>query len=203
MKALSIRSDYIRDMIEGHKLVEFRSWNTNHRGDVLLCGTVKKAAGGAPGYAIAVAKLEEVEWVDEDDCYYWHIAPFEKGGSYLIEPIKVKGQLKLFNVDDKLIKKAPFDKIDHNNPQFEKWWNENIQPLIYKPEKKIYLDYDKYVGHKVKLTDVDNQKFIGRVINYDDSYDSDDGLYWLDVDISGLGTMKITEADIKSIEIIN
>lgn len=203
MKALSVRSDYIRDMIEGHKMVEFRSWNTNYRGDVLLCGTVKKAAGGAPGYAIAVAKLEKVEWIDEDDCYYWHLAPFIEGGSYLIEPIKVKGQLKLFNVDDNLIKRAPFDKVDHNDPNFEKWWNEKVQPLIYKPEKKVYLDFEQYLGHKVKIIDIDNQEFIGQVIGRDTPSDSPDGLYWLDVEVPNFGLLGISKPEIKNIEIVD
>lgn len=135
MPALSVRGDYIMDMIEGRKKIEYRTWSTNHRGDLLLCGTTKKAAGGVPGYAIAVAKITDVEWDDWDQCYYWHIAPFEKGGSYLIEPIPVKGQLKLFSVEKDKIKKAPFDKVDHNDPAFEKWWNDKIEPLIYKPKK--------------------------------------------------------------------
>lgn len=136
MKALSIRGDYVRDIIEGRKTIEYRSWDTNYRGDLLLCSTAKKVAGGAPRYALAVAKLTSIEWNDFDECYYWHLAPFKEDGSYLIEPLKVKGQLKLFNVDDKLIKKAPFIKVDHSNPEFEKWWQKTVQPLIYKPKRR-------------------------------------------------------------------
>ncbi|MBP2057189.1 hypothetical protein J2Z60_000351 [Lactobacillus colini] len=157
-------------------------------------------------YIAANQQLKEkflTHWVDEDDCYYWHIAPFEKGGSYLIEPIKVKGQLKLFNVDDKLIRKAPFDKVNHNNPRFEKWWNQHIQPLIYKPEKKVYIDFDKYLRQKVRIVDIDNQKFVGQVIDYDTPSDSPDGLYWLDVEVLNFGLLDISEPDIKSIEIID
>lgn len=136
MKALSIRGDYIRDIIEGRKPIEYRTWQTHYRGPLLLCSTTKKVEGGAPGYAIAVANLTDIEWNDFDECYYWHLAPFEEGGSYLIEPIKVKGQLKLFNVKDELIKQAPFIKVDHNNAEFQKWWDKILEPLIYHPKRR-------------------------------------------------------------------
>ena len=57
------------------------------------------------------------------------IAPFEEGGSYWIDPLKVKGQLKLFNVDDRLIKPAPFTK--RFSKAGEEWYQEKIAPLIY------------------------------------------------------------------------
>lgn len=130
------RSDYIMDMIEGHKTIEYRTWTTKHRGDLLMCGTAKKIAGGASGYAVAAVKITDIEWNNDDQIYEWHIAPFEKDGSYLIEPIPVKGQLKLFNVNDDLIKKAPFYQVDHSNPDFEAWWNKKVKPLIYMPKRK-------------------------------------------------------------------
>lgn len=78
-----------------------------------------------------MAKITDIEErQDEDGTYYaWKIAPFEAGGSYWIEPIKVKGQLKLFNVNDNLIHPAPFKNID--SVEADKWWNEKIEPLIY------------------------------------------------------------------------
>ncbi|MBP2058607.1 ASC-1-like (ASCH) protein [Lactobacillus colini] len=136
MKALSIRGDYIRDIIEGRKTIEYRTWQTKYRGPVLLCSTTKKVDGGLPGYAIAVANLTDINWNGFNECYYWHLAPFEKGGSYLIEPIKVKGQLRLFNVTDELIKPAPFIKVDHDNPKFEKWWQNKVEPLVYHSKKR-------------------------------------------------------------------
>lgn len=135
MKALSIRGDYVRDIVEGRKPIEYRTWDTKYRGPLLLCSTVKKVEGGAPGYAIAVAQLTDIEWNDWDECYYWHLAPFKEGGSYLIEPIKVKGQLKLFNVADDLIKPAPFKEVNHDDPKFQSWWDKTLEPINY--HKKI------------------------------------------------------------------
>lgn len=47
MKALSVRGDYIMDMIAGKKKIEYRTWKTNYRGPLLMCSTAKKAAGAA------------------------------------------------------------------------------------------------------------------------------------------------------------
>ena len=134
MKALSIHGNYIMDIIRGRKTIEYRTWKTNYRGEILLCASAKKYAGGIHGYAACVAKINHIEWSEEDECYHWHIEPFKEGGSYLIKPIKVKGQLKLFNVDDDLIKKAPFDEVNFHNPDFQNWWNDNLKPLIWFPK---------------------------------------------------------------------
>ena len=88
MKALSIRSDFAAEIMNGTKIEEYRSWSTKYRGD-----------------------------------------PFVKDGSYWIKPIKVKGQLRLFNVDDHLIERAPFTDI-HSKMAME-WVNKVIAPLRY------------------------------------------------------------------------
>lgn len=131
MKALSLSGDYIMDIIEGRKTIEYRSWRMKYRGPVLMCSTVKKVPRSAPGYALCVAMINKIEWNDWDQCYYWYIEPFQKGGSYLIEPIHVKGMQHLFNVDNKLIKPAPFIKFEPNNLEFCEWWEEKVDPLIH------------------------------------------------------------------------
>ena len=118
MKALSVRGDYVLDMIAGKKKIEYRTWYTKYRGDLLMCSTARKVAGSAPGYAICIVNLYNIEYSELDDLYYWHIKDVRP-----IEPIHVKGQLKLFNVPNKLIKVISKD-------QFE----DEIKPLIYKPK---------------------------------------------------------------------
>ncbi|HJF53770.1 MAG TPA: ASCH domain-containing protein [Limosilactobacillus coleohominis] len=131
MKALSIRPDAALDIMLGQKVEEYRTWSTPYRGDLLICNTAKKIHGTVPGYALCVAKIYDViERHDADGKYYaWKIAPFTKGGSYWIEPIKVKGQLKLFNVNDRLIHPAPFSRID--SKAAAKWLVEKVEPLVY------------------------------------------------------------------------
>lgn len=62
----------------------------------------------------------EVQYVDFDECYYWNIELLD-----VIKPIHVKGQLKLFNVADELIK--PISKEE---------FSKEVAPLIYQPKRK-------------------------------------------------------------------
>lgn len=120
MKALSVRGDYIMDMIAGKKKIEYRTWKTNYRGPLLMCSTAKKVAGAAPGYAICVVNLKSIQYFPFEDLYYWNIELAD-----VIKPIHVKGQLKLFNVDDNLIK-----------PISMKEFESQVQPLIYTPKRR-------------------------------------------------------------------
>lgn len=121
MKALSVRGDYVMDMIAGKKKIEYRTWQTKYRGPLLMCSTTKKVAGAAPGYAVCVVNLKDIEWSDFDECFHWSIELQD-----LIEPVPVKGQLKLFNVDDSMI--TPIKD--------KKAWKAKIEPLIYTPKRK-------------------------------------------------------------------
>lgn len=121
MKALSVRGDYVMDMITGKKKIEYRTWSTKYRGPLLMCSTTKKVAGAAPGYALCVVNLKSIEYVEVDDCFHWNIELQD-----LIEPVPVKGQLKLFNVDDSMI--TPIKD--------KKAWGTKIKPLIYTPKRK-------------------------------------------------------------------
>ena len=120
MKALSVRGDYVMDMITGKKKIEYRTWSTKYRGPLLMCSTAKKVAGSVPRYALCVVNLKDIEWSEFDDCFYWHIEL-----ESVIDPIKVKGQLKLFNVADELIKPISKEEFD-----------KEVAPLIYQPRRK-------------------------------------------------------------------
>ena len=120
MKALSVRGDYIMDIIAGKKKIEYRTWKTNYRGPILMCSTAKKVAGAAPGYAICVVNLKSIQYFPFEDLYHWNIEL-----ANVIKPIHVKGQLKLFNVDDNLIE-----------PISMKEFESEVRPLIYTPRRK-------------------------------------------------------------------
>lgn len=121
MKALSVRGDYVMDMIAGKKKIEYRTWGTKYRGPLLMCSTAKKVAGAVPRYALCVVDLKDIEYVEEDECYYWYIEL-----KNLIDPVQIKGQLKLFNVDDSMITPVKDKKA----------WKAKIEPLIYQPKRK-------------------------------------------------------------------
>lgn len=118
MKALSVRGNYVLDMIAGKKKIEYRTWYTKYRGDLLMCSTAKKVAGAVPGYALCVVHLDSVEYCEEDDFYHWNISNVR-----VIKPIHVKGQLKLFSVPNKLIKVISKEQFD-----------DEIKKYIYKPK---------------------------------------------------------------------
>ena len=120
MKALSVRGDYIMDMLAGKKKIEYRTWKTNYRGPLLMCSTTKKVAGAAPGYAICVVNLKSIQYFPFEDLYHWNIELAD-----VIKPIHVKGQLKLFNVDNNLIE-----------PISMKEFESEVRPLIYTPRRK-------------------------------------------------------------------
>ena len=120
IKALSVRGDFIMDMIAGKKKIEYRTWKTNYLGPILMCSTAKKVAGAAPGYAICVVNLKSIQYFPLEGFYHWNIEL-----ANVIKPIHVKGQLKLFNVDDNLIE-----------PISMKEFESEVRPLIYTPRRK-------------------------------------------------------------------
>lgn len=64
-------------------------------------------------------------------------------------------------------------------------------------------DFLSFIGKTVKIIDVDNKRFVGQAVTYDDPENSEDGNWWLDVDVPKFGMLTISEPEIKSIEIVN
>jgi len=112
MKALSLRSDYALDVLSGDKTIEYRSWPTKYRGDLLICATAHKIPKTIPGHALVVVRLKDVKKLG-DHQYAWQLDHLRA-----IEPFPVKGRQRLFNVDDSLIKYHP-EVDDENNPSDE------------------------------------------------------------------------------------
>lgn len=121
MKALSVRPDYAMQIFEGTKTIEYRTWKTNLRDDLLICSTAKKMPGCLSGHALIV--MEVLDCVQNDSgIYEWKL-----GNPYYIQPFPIKGKQGLFNVDDDLIK--PFsleEKEDLTEQDYLNWLEENI-----------------------------------------------------------------------------
>ena len=60
MKALTLLPDWAMLMFQGEKTVEFRTWKTDYRGDVIICSSARKVKGCISGHALLVANLVEV-----------------------------------------------------------------------------------------------------------------------------------------------
>ncbi|SDB66652.1 ASCH domain-containing protein [Butyrivibrio sp. INlla16] len=110
MKALSIHPYYAMAIIAGQKTVEIRSWETNYRGDILICSTAKKQRGTIPGHALGVVTLEDVRRFEKKDCkpalldpkdYVYHCIDYAWILTNVrpIKPVPVKGKLSLWNYD--------------------------------------------------------------------------------------------------------
>ncbi|GCF92488.1 hypothetical protein NRIC_03790 [Enterococcus florum] len=97
MKALSLRPDYAWDVLTENKKFEYRTWNTKHRGDLLICSTARKLPGFISKHAIAVVNLTEVKQLG-NGTFAWRLDNVR-----CIKPFYVKGQQGLFNVNDSYI----------------------------------------------------------------------------------------------------
>ena len=105
MKALSIREPWIGMIVDGTKTIETRTWPTNYRGPLLLVGS-KKPRGKYAGLAAATANLVDCRLMTVTDqkaagclwywgAYAWVLEDVQK----VPEPFKVRGQLRLYDVD--------------------------------------------------------------------------------------------------------
>ncbi len=121
MKAISIKQPWASLIAAGIKTVEVRAWPTDHRGPLLICSSRRPVIPGHHhGQALCIVNLIDCRPLSHDD------VPFTCVGRYLprhfgwilsnaqlIHPIPIVGQLRLFDVRDKLIRLIdpilPFD----------------------------------------------------------------------------------------------
>lgn len=82
MKALSVRGDYVMDMITGKKKIEYRTWYTKYRGDLLMCSTadvlkaikyaIDHTSGVSPQILFEFYVLHKKVWEINRDCNMNH-----------------------------------------------------------------------------------------------------------------------------------
>lgn len=105
MKALSIDPDFAMCVALGEKTIEFRTWATKHRGDLLVCSTKRPSDVGSPrGFALGVVDLVDVRPFrrKDRDAAMMDCAP--KGFAWVLErprlvkPFAVRGMPGLFDV---------------------------------------------------------------------------------------------------------
>lgn len=134
MKALSIHPVFAMQIVTGIKTVECRSWNTNYRGDILICSTAKKEKGTIPGHALGVVTLQDVvpfarrhlkgAMMDEfyPGDYAWILT-----NPRAIKPFPVKGKLSLWTCEHE-IEFLPVPKNEEEDEELGRiYWD----PIIY------------------------------------------------------------------------
>ena len=110
MKALSLHAPWATAIAAGIKTVEFRSWPTKYRGDLLICSGAKKEALWedvfVTGHCLCLANLIDCRPFTKKDLKkaLLNKMPDNKGYAWIlnnirpVKPFPVKGQQRLFNV---------------------------------------------------------------------------------------------------------
>lgn len=153
MKALSLKPEWALPVMLGAKTVECRTWQTDHRGPLLICASASKVPGCISGKALCIVDLKSIEpFADKhledailypedvpDSAYAWHIEVID-----WVEPFDVKGKLHLYEVADDLIKAIPddisnadaldcfFEPCVHwgrNEAEAREWWEQATASL--------------------------------------------------------------------------
>ncbi len=129
MKALSVQQPFALEILSGQKTIEVRSWDTLHRGDLLICSSGKPAFSKEEmeeleeeygcvflyGHALCVVHLAEIRLMRKGDEEKALMEAFDpESYSWMLQdvrpviPFPVKGKQGLFHVDDGLIRLSPF-----------------------------------------------------------------------------------------------
>jgi len=143
MKALSVRQPWAHEITIGEKTLEFRTWNTKHRGELLICASSRdpglwidididgKAADPLPlpcGVMMCVVNLVNVRPMTRADAKEYGIEfnpvmlAWELEGARPVLPEPITGKLNLFEVKDSLIVDMPEGDswLDYDYPNRDK-----------------------------------------------------------------------------------
>ena len=132
VKALSIMPEYAADIFDGFKTVEWRSWKTDYRGDLLICASSRKTQGCISGHALCMVELVDVVpftkkhlrgammgRVPDPAGYAWILKNVR-----LIKPFPYKGKLHLYDVDASLVEVLSPIQTKEADEEFEKYYKQ-------------------------------------------------------------------------------
>ncbi|MEG1344840.1 MAG: ASCH domain-containing protein, partial [Clostridia bacterium] len=131
MKALSIKPNFADSIACKQKTVEFRTWKTDYRGDILICSSSSGRNCFVRGYAICVANLKSIEVYERKKHFkqlYCDCSPSKPGYAWIldniriIEPVPVKGKLHIYDVDIKI----QYVNITNEDELIEYWEGLNL-----------------------------------------------------------------------------
>lgn len=132
VKAISILPEYAADIFDGLKTIEWRSWKTDYRGDLLICASTRKQKGCISGYALCMVELFDVvpftrkhlnsalmDSVPEPAGYAWLLKNVR-----LIKPFPYKGKLHLYDVDASLVEVLSPIHTNEADIEFEQYYKQ-------------------------------------------------------------------------------
>lgn len=143
LKALTLRQIWAYLVLFNDKSVECRTWQTDYRGNLLICSSSGKEPGLISGHALCVVELASIEpftkahlsracldKMPEKDSYAWNLANMR-----YIKPFPVKGKLHLFDVDDSLVTITSASN-DISDDEFSTIIDRDYLPLVYRPHSQ-------------------------------------------------------------------
>jgi hypothetical protein len=112
MKAVSIKQPWASLIAAGVKTLELRAWPTDHRGPLLICSSRRPVLEGhRHGQALCIVDVVDCRPMTRQDVPFACVTEFYPdhyawvlGNVQLIEPFPVTGQLRLFEMNDDLIR---------------------------------------------------------------------------------------------------
>jgi hypothetical protein len=153
----------------GEKSIEVRSWRTEHRGDLLICASMRPAFYKKDmeemeeewgcvflyGHALCAVRLQEVRPMQPGDEEFAQIAEHEPDAySWILEdirpivPFAQKGRQGLFEVPDELIQLPPFTLLES---------------VVVKPgicDSKLGIDQSGWQGRVTSIIPTDEGCFV-------------------------------------------
>ena len=134
VKALSILPEFAADIFDGFKTVEWRSWKTDYRGDLLICASSRKLKGCISGHALCMVTLKDVvpftrkhlngalmDFVPNPAGYAWLLENVR-----LIKPFPYKGKLHIYDIDASLVEVLSPIGTKQADEEFEKYYKQLV-----------------------------------------------------------------------------
>lgn len=141
MKALSIRNPYAHLILCGEKDYEYRTWQTDYRGDILICSSANpKIKDTICGYALVIVRLNDIFEVTAKNYKEYGLEEKPDGKLYawqltnvrVVKPFPVKGKLNFYEVADELIEIIDPEDGSISDEEAQELFKKHIEPLLYK-----------------------------------------------------------------------
>jgi ASCH domain-containing protein len=97
-RALTVKQPWASEIASGTKRIEYRSWATDYRGDLLITASSSPRSQGPAGCAICIVRLVDVR--EGDDEMEWYLA-----APRAVRNVPTLGKLQLWKPDAALLGK--------------------------------------------------------------------------------------------------
>jgi hypothetical protein len=104
-KAISLKQPWANLVTKGKKTIETRVWNTNYRGDLVVCSSQSPKIEPY-GYALCIVEVYKTRPMEKADEAKACISVYPKAHSWFLRnlrriknPIPVKGSLGIYNLE--------------------------------------------------------------------------------------------------------